>query len=94
MTTHPTSEIGRATENKGLVLSAGAISSGSGVAALIVFIAQNTYDVPVSFLFWTFTWPVWLLVLVSAALGAAIWLDLGVMRRRRRRRARRDARRG
>jgi uncharacterized integral membrane protein len=76
----------------GIALTGGAIASGSGIAALLVFILQNTTDVPVSFLFWDFTWPVWLLIIVSAALGAAIWLGLGVMRRRRRRKARRAAR--
>jgi uncharacterized integral membrane protein len=68
------------------------LPSGSGVAALLMFIFQNTDDVPVTFLFWTFSWPIWLLIIVSAALGAAIWLGLGIMRRRRRRKDRRDAR--
>ncbi|TVR26351.1 MAG: LapA family protein [Ilumatobacter sp.] len=76
----------------GIVFSGGAIASGSGVAALLVFILQNTADVAVKFLFWDFTWPVWLLIIVSASLGAAIWLGLGIMRRRRRRKARRAAR--
>lgn len=76
------------------ILSAAAITGGSGFAALLVFIVQNTADVSVTFLFWTFTWPVWLLIIVSAALGAVIWFTLGVLRRRRRRRDRRDARRG
>jgi hypothetical protein len=94
MTMDPTGVTRQAAENKGgLEASGGAIASGSGVAALLVFIMQNTHDVRVSFLFWTFTWPAWLLILVSATLGAAIWLGLGIMRRRRRRRARRAARR-
>jgi uncharacterized integral membrane protein len=80
-------------DNNGAKDGAGAIASSSGIAALLVFIVQNTGDVSVSFLFWTFTWPVWLLILVSAGLGAAIWLGLGILRRRRRRKARRDARR-
>lgn len=71
---------------------AGAIVGGSGIAALAVFILQNTDDVSVTFLFWSFTWPVWLLILVSALLGTAIWVGLGILRRRRRRKARRDAR--
>jgi len=73
--------------------SGGAIATGSGVAALLVFILQNTGDVAVTFLFWSFTWPIWLLILVSAALGAAIWLSLGILRRHRRRKARRQDRR-
>lgn len=77
----------------GIVASSGAtIAGGSGIAALLVFILQNTDDVPVTFLFWDFTWPVWLLIVVSATLGAAIWLALGILRRHRRRKARRAAR--
>lgn len=76
----------------GAKVGAGAIASGSAIAALVMFIVQNTQDVSVTFLFWTFTWPVWLLILVSAALGAAVWLGLGILRRRRRRKARRAAR--
>lgn len=76
-------------KRNGVAFGGGAIASGSGVAALLVFILQNTDDVAVTFLFWDFTWPVWLLIIVSALLGAAIWLGLGIMRRRRRRKARR-----
>jgi uncharacterized integral membrane protein len=54
---------------------------------------QNTGDVTVSFLVWDFTWPIWLLILVSAAFGALIWLGLGIMRRHRRRKERRENRR-
>jgi uncharacterized integral membrane protein len=68
----------------------GAIATGGGVAALAAFVFQNTDDVPVSFLFWEFTWPVWLLIVVSAVFGAIIWFGAGVMRRRRRRKARRS----
>jgi uncharacterized integral membrane protein len=49
--------------------------------------------VTLDFLVWSFTWPLWLLVLVSALVGALIWLGLGVLRRHRRRVARREARR-
>jgi uncharacterized integral membrane protein len=68
----------------------GAIATGGGVAALAAFVFQNTDDVPVSFLFWEFTWPVWLLIVVSALVGALVWFGAGVMRRRRRRKARRS----
>jgi uncharacterized integral membrane protein len=83
----------QADDNERAKAGAGAIASGSGIAALLVFVVQNTADVSVTFLFWTFTWPVWLLIVVSAVLGAAIWMGLGILRRRRRRRARREARR-
>jgi uncharacterized integral membrane protein len=64
--------------------------AGSGL--LLVFMVQNTEDVTLNFLFWGFTWPLWLLTLTSAVLGSIIWIGLGVLRRHRRRVARRDAR--
>jgi len=74
-------------------LGGGAIASISGVVLLLIFILQNTDDVELDFLFWDFTWPLWLLTLVSALLGALIWFGLGVMRRHRRRKERRADRR-
>ena len=74
-------------------LGAGAIATISGVALLLVFIVQNTEDVKLDFLFWDFTWPLWLLTIVSALLGALVWFGLGVMRRHRRRKDRRADRR-
>ena len=74
-------------------LGGGAIASIGGLAALAVFMAQNTDDVKVSFLAWDFTWPIWLLTLVSAVVGALVWFGLGVLRRHRRRKARRADRR-
>jgi uncharacterized integral membrane protein len=56
--------------------------------------AQNTEDVTLKFLFWSFTWPLWLFTLTVAVLGSILWIGLGVLRRHRRRRARRDAREG
>ena len=74
-------------------LRIGAIASGAGLGALGIFMLQNTDDVRVSFLVWDFTWPVWLLILVSAIFGAVIWLGLGILRRHRRRKERREDRR-
>jgi uncharacterized integral membrane protein len=54
---------------------------------------QNTEDVQLDFLGWSFTWPLWLLTFASAALGALIWFGVGVMRRHRRRKDRRQDRR-
>ena len=74
-------------------LGAGAIASLSGVGLLVIFMIQNTQRVRLDFLFWTFTWPLWLLTMASAVLGALVWLGLSVMRRHRRRKERRQARR-
>jgi uncharacterized integral membrane protein len=74
-------------------LGGGAIASLSGVALLLIFIVQNTEDVKLDFLFWDFTWPLWLLTIVAALLGALVFFGLGVMRRHRRRKDRRADRR-
>jgi uncharacterized integral membrane protein len=84
--TRPTAE--------GRRLGGGAIASLSGVGLLLIFMIQNAEDVRLDFLFWSFSWPLWLLILASALLGALVWLGLGVMRRHRRRKERRQARRG
>ncbi len=73
-------------------LGAGAIATLVGIALLVIFVIQNTEDVRLDFLAWHFTWPLWLLTIVSAVVGAFIWFGLGVMRRHRRRKARRDDR--
>jgi uncharacterized integral membrane protein len=75
-------------------VSGGAIASLTGVAVLLIFMVQNRQDVTLTFLFWSFTWPLWLFTVVTAVFGALVWLGLGVMRRHRRRTARRAERRG
>jgi uncharacterized integral membrane protein len=80
-------------ENDNRRLGGGAIATLGGLAALAVFMFQNTDDTKVEFLGWDFTWPLWLLVLVSAVLGAFVWLGFGIMRRHRRRKERRADRR-
>lgn len=74
-------------------LGAGAIASLSGLAVLVIFMIQNTEEVTVQFLVWGFTWPIWLLILVAAGVGAFVWLGLGVLRRHARRKERREDRR-
>jgi len=71
-------------------LGAGAIGSLAGVSVLVIFMLQNTDDVTVEFLFWEFSWPIWLLTLAAAVVGALVWLGLGVLRRHRRRKERRS----
>jgi uncharacterized integral membrane protein len=82
------------TEGRGLRLGGGAIASLTGAGLLLVFMIQNTEDVTLDFLVWSFTWPLWLFTLVTALVGAVVWIGLGVMRRHRRRKARREDRRG
>jgi len=78
---------------QGAKLGGGAIASIGGAALLVVFMVQNTQKVKVKFLAWDFSWPVWLLMLVSALVGALVWFGLGVLRRHRRRKERRADRR-
>jgi uncharacterized integral membrane protein len=80
-------------ERRKLRLSGGAIASLTGVGLLVIFMIQNTERITLTFLFWSFTWPLWLLALVMALVGALVWFGLGVMRRHRRRKARREDRR-
>jgi uncharacterized integral membrane protein len=81
-----------AAKERGL-LGGGAIAALGGLGLLVVFMIQNTEDVTVNFLFFEFTWPLWLIVLVSALVGALVWFGLGVVRRHRRRKERRESRR-
>jgi uncharacterized integral membrane protein len=74
-------------------LGGGAIASLVGVGFLVTFMLQNTEDVRLDFLVWHFTWPLWLVVLLSAVLGAFVWFGLGVLRRHKRRKERRQDRR-
>jgi uncharacterized integral membrane protein len=74
-------------------LSGGAIASLTGIGLLAIFMVQNTERVTLHFLIWSFTWPLWLLILVTALIGAVVWFGLGVLRRHRRRQARRENRR-
>jgi len=70
------------------------MSSISGAALLVIFMVQNTENITLHFLVWSFTWPLWLFTLVTALVGALVWFGLGVLRRHRRRKARREDRRG
>jgi uncharacterized integral membrane protein len=80
-------------QSEGRRLGGGAIASLIGVGLLVAFMLQNTESVRLDFLLWSFTWPLWLLAITSALLGALVWFGLGVMRRHRRRKQRRQDRR-
>ena len=75
---------------EGRRLGGGAIASLTGVGLLVIFMIQNRDDVRLDFLVWGFTWPLWLVTLVSALVGAAVWFGVGVLRRHNRRKDRRD----
>jgi uncharacterized integral membrane protein len=91
---NPGGGTGGPAESQGRQLGRGAIVSATGLGLLLVFVIQNTQDVRLHFLFWSFTWPVWLYTIVTAVVGAFVWVGWGVMRRHRRRKARREYRRG
>jgi uncharacterized integral membrane protein len=90
---NPGDSTSEAAEGQGRRVGGGVIASLTGVGLLLVFMIQNRQDVTLDFLFWSFTWPLWLLTLVTALIGAVVWIGLGVMRRHRRRKARREDRR-
>lgn len=80
-------------QGQGRQLGAGAIAGLTGVGLLLIFMIQNTEDVKIDFLFWSFTWPLWLYTFVITLIGALVWIGVGVIRRHRRRQARREDRR-
>jgi uncharacterized integral membrane protein len=73
----------------GAKMGGGAIASLTGAGLLVVFMLQNRAQTKLRFLVWGFTWPLWLLILLSAVFGTLIWLGFGVIRRHRRRKERR-----
>jgi uncharacterized integral membrane protein len=79
-------------KTSGVKLRGGAIVSVVGLAALLVFVLQNTETIKFDFLFFNFSWPLWFYTIMVAVFGAIAWFGLGVMRRHRRRVRRRTAR--
>jgi uncharacterized integral membrane protein len=87
------SSTGTGTQSSAGRLGGGAIAALTGGGLLLVFMLQNTQDVTLQFLVWSFTWPLWLFTIVDATLGAVLWIGIGMVRRHRRRVARRADRR-
>jgi uncharacterized integral membrane protein len=83
---------GTAGAPRGAALSGGVVATLVGGGLLVVFMVQNTEDVTLQLLFWSFTVPLWLFTLIVAILGSIVWIGFGILRRHRRRKARRDAR--
>jgi uncharacterized integral membrane protein len=62
--------------------------------ALLAFVIQNRGPVKLTWLFWSFSWPLWLLLVVTIGLSLIAGQILLMLRRHRRRVARRAVRRG
>ena len=50
-------------------IGSGVILSLIGIAALVIFMVQNTEKIRVHFLAWHFIWSLWVIVLVAALIG-------------------------
>jgi uncharacterized integral membrane protein len=64
------------------------VVAGLIVIGVAIFVAQNTEDVTFEFLWFNFTWPLWLVLVIVFVLGALA--GQGAMWWRRRRRRNRD----
>lgn len=54
--------------------------------AAVLFVLQNTEEVPFNFLWFEFTWPLWIILVAAMVAGAVIFWGAAARRRRRRRR--------
>ena len=68
------------------------IGGGILLVLLLLFIFQNTADTTFKYLFWSFTLPLWLGLLITAVAAFLIGQLALMWRRHKRRQARRDAR--
>jgi uncharacterized integral membrane protein len=68
------------------------IGGGILLVLLLLFIFQNTADTTFNYLFWDFTLPLWLGLLITAIVAFVVGQFALMWRRHKRRQARRDAR--
>jgi uncharacterized integral membrane protein len=68
------------------------IGGGILLVLLLIFIFQNTADTTFKFLFWTFTFPLWLGLVITAVVAFVVGQFALMWRRHKRRQARRDSR--
>ena len=68
------------------------IGGGILLVLLLIFIFQNTADTTFKYLFWDFTLPLWLGLLITAVVAFVVGQFALMWRRHKRRQARRDAR--
>ncbi len=69
------------------------VGGGILLVLLLIFIFQNTAETHFKFLFWSFTLPLWLVLLITALVAFVVGQFALMWRRHRRRKARREARR-
>lgn len=68
------------------------IALGVVAVLIVIYIVQNTEDVAVKFLFWSFTWPAWLMLILMLVIGFLVGMATSaVLRRRKKRELRRRA---
>lgn len=60
----------------------GLVITGILATIMVIFIVSNNHDVPVMFLGWDLTVPMWSIVFLAAFFGAAFALTLSAIRRR------------
>ena len=61
---------------------------GALAVAVVAFVAQNRHQVKLTWLVWSFSWPLWLLLVVTIGLALLAGQLLVLVVRRRRRRSR------
>ena len=64
----------------------GLVITGILGTILVIFIVSNNHDVPLKFLSWDLTVPMWSIVFLSAFSGAVLALAISAIRRRGKRR--------
>lgn len=64
----------------------GLVITGILSTIVVIFIVSNNHDVPVKFLGWDLTVPMWSIVFIAAFFGAAMAMTLAAVRRRGKRR--------
>jgi len=68
------------------------IGGGILLVLLVIFIVQNTAETHFKFLFWSFTLPLWLGLVITAVVAFVVGQFALMWRRHRRRKARREGR--
>lgn len=78
-------EHGVVEEESGARQAAWLVIAGIIVIAVAIFVAQNAEDVPIQFLFFKGSVPLWLLIVTALVLGAILGQVFFYLRRRKKR---------